>query len=453
MLGTPVELPSRLPVEESNVPTMPDTDRLRLLVVTMLYEPDCVGIAAVTADMCTALAERGHDVTVYTTHPYYPEWIRKSDANPWRIQHEMIGRVKVRRYGMFIPSKPSRLLPRLIHELSFPLSLMRSLFRRERFDVVMVYCPLLGSVAFASFRKILCREPLWVNIQDIPAEAAMASGINRSKTFHGIASWVQRFLFNRGDVWSSISEDMVRQLDTIKPADTPIHLCPNWLIKPLFDQVRQLPSKVGRMPNKRLELLYCGTIGKKQGLLDFCKRLKTFDLDFHFQIHGDGGEGPAVRDWVQASGDTRFDVGQLLPESEFVRAIHTADWFVIPQKTGSGSSYFPSKLIPAMFVGTPVLAISDETGPLAREVAEHGVGVVVPWPQLDQLPAQLDAVQQDLETFRMLQNRCVERGDAYHRDRAIDRLEERLQGLRRNSDANPAHSRAPSCASDAPSPV
>ena len=85
---------------------MPRRTSMKLLVVTMLYEPDCVGIAAIASDMCTGLAARGHDVTVYTTYPYYPEWQRKSPSNPWQVQDETVSGVKVRRHGLFIPSNP-----------------------------------------------------------------------------------------------------------------------------------------------------------------------------------------------------------------------------------------------------------------------------------------------------------------------------------------------------------
>ena len=117
---------------------------LKLLVITMMYEPDCVGIAAIASDMCAALAERGHDVTVFTTYPYYPEWKLKAKANRWRIQEEFINDVRVRRHRIFIPANPSKLFSRLVHELSFPVSLLRSLFYGKKYDVVMVYCPADG---------------------------------------------------------------------------------------------------------------------------------------------------------------------------------------------------------------------------------------------------------------------------------------------------------------------
>jgi colanic acid biosynthesis glycosyl transferase WcaI len=402
------------------------------LVITMLYEPDCVGIAAIASDMCTALAERGHDVTVYTTYPYYPEWRLKSDANPWRIKHESIAGVKVRRHGLFIPSNPSRLLPRLIHELSFPLSLTRSLLDRQAFDIVMVYCPLLGSVAFAVFRRLLHREPLWVNIQDVPADAAVASGIHRSRLFHRVASRMQKFLLNRGVVWSTISPGMLKRLETIKAANTTIHLCPNWLTDSLDVQVRQLRSKVGRPPHEPPKLLYSGTIGKKQGLSEFCRRLQSHEFEFHFLIRGEGGEAEAVRKWVHACGDPRFEFAGLLSDSGFIQSLHAADWFVIPEKQGASSSFLPSKLIPCISAGTPVLAVADSTGPLGREVIEHEIGIVVEWSQLDELPARLAHWNRDPSRVRSLQANCLKRSTDYSRSRAIDRLESLLQAYRQN---------------------
>ncbi len=336
-------------------------------------------------------------------------------------------RVNVRRHGIFIPANPSRLLPRLMHEISFPISLMRSLFHRRRFDVVMVYCPLLGSVAFAAVRKLFYREPLWVNVQDIPAEAAVASGIIHSKLFHCLGAGLQRLLFSRGEVWSSISPEMVSELKAIGAAKQTVHFCPNWLTGSLSEQVGLLSCKIGRCPHNPVNLLYCGTIGKKQGLLEFCRRLATSNLDFRFRIQGAGSEAAAVREWVHARGDARFAFDGLLPEAEFVKAIHATDWFVISENSGVGSSFLPSKLIPCISTATPVLAIADESGPLGQEVADNEVGIVIPWPQLEQLPARLISFYKNPVEFETLQRNCARRAEMYRRDTAIDRIEKLLR--------------------------
>jgi glycosyltransferase involved in cell wall biosynthesis len=215
-------------------------------------------------------------------------------------------------------------------------------------------------------------------------------------------------------------------LEANRKDNATVHLLPNWLTGSLATHVQQLPRKVGRQPRKPVELLYCGTIGKKQGLKEFCQGIASCDLDFHFQIRGEGSEANAVRRWVEGSGDARFEFAGLLPEAEFVRAIHEADWFVISEKQGAGFSFLPSKLIPCISAGTPVLAISDSTSPLGREVSSHGIGVNVEWSELDRIPNELIALEQDPEQFTQLQERCLIHASAYNRDTAINRLENLL---------------------------
>src|SRR5262245_22927603 len=293
----------------------------------MLYEPDHAGIAPIATDLCHGLAARGHEVTVYTTHPYYPEWRRKSEGNPWRVQRERVGGVSVERYGLFVPSEPSRLLPRLAHELSFPISLARALFRGPRHDAVVVFCPLLGAVSFAVLRSALRREPLWVNVQDIPVDAAVGTGIGGSGLFGRAAARVQSGLFARADVCSSISPLMVQRLSARNGNRRAVELRPNWLCGRLANLVDALPSKVGRAPARPLRLLYAGNIGKKQGLLDFCEKLASSSVDVRFRIHGDGAESAALRAWIEARRDPRFVMGAFLEEADFVQALHDTDLF------------------------------------------------------------------------------------------------------------------------------
>ncbi len=105
---------------------------------------------------------------------------------------------------------------------------------------------------------------------------------------------------------------MIQQLETIKSEKMPMHLCPNWLTGELREQISQVPCKVGRTPQPTTKLLYCGTVGKKQGLLEFCQLLSQSDGEFDFEIRGEGGEAGAVRQWVESSGDRRFRFDTLV---------------------------------------------------------------------------------------------------------------------------------------------
>jgi colanic acid biosynthesis glycosyl transferase WcaI len=402
---------------------------MRLLVITNLFHPDRGGGGSVFTDLCHGLKERGWDVRVFTTYPYYPEWQRKSSESVWRITEECVQGLRVYRHGLFLPRNPSRLVPRVLFEMSFGLSLSRSLFRGGTFDAVMVFCPMLSEVLFAAMRCLLTREPLWLNVQDIPAEAAAASGISRSGVFNRLASWLQRQVFNRADVWSTISPVMADRLRPAQRRGQQLHLCPNWLNGSLADHVAGLPSKLARPVSHPLRLLYAGNIGKKQGLLEFCQQLSKCEVPFHFRIHGNGGEAGSIREWVVTGGDRRFEFGEFLDEAGFAKALHDTDIFVITEKSGSGASFIPSKLIPGIASGTPVLAICDRSGPLGREMREAGLGPILEWSETSQIANTLRGIAHDTDKFVGWQRHCLEHARTYHRDHAIGRMDDLIRQL------------------------
>jgi colanic acid biosynthesis glycosyl transferase WcaI len=402
---------------------------MKILVVTNVFHPDRGGGASVFSDMCYGLVERGHEVTIYGAFPYYPEWKNKSGASLWRIGEEKIEGVRVRRFGMYLPRNPSKFVPRVLFELSFMLSLLRSLFFFERFEVVMVYCPVMGAVAYSAVRKLFYHEPLWLNVQDIPADAAAASGISRNRFTQGLGQFAQSLLFNRANVWSTIAPKMVERLEAVRRRSQPIHFVPNYLNRSMEAAIAEHPSKLGRPPAQPVKLLYAGNIGKKQDLLNFCQRLSQAEIDFAFRIHGNGGEAHRVREWVESQKDDRFQFGDFLDERGFVAALFDADLFVITEKPGVGASFIPSKLIPCIATGTPVLGVCDSKGPLGQEVDEHGLGVAVEWSQFEQLAPRVHALLADPARFAQLQANTLRRAQTYGRTPILEKVEWELKQL------------------------
>ncbi len=405
---------------------MPDP---RLLVIVNVFHPDRGGGASVFSDMCYGLQDRGFDVTVRCAYPYYPEWEDKTGHNGMEIRCDTDHGVTVERFGLYIPSDPNSLTERFLYEASFFLSLSRTLLDDETFDAVMVFCPLVGAVGYAGLRRELYGEPLWLNVQDLSAEAARAGGISTNDWLIRIMAAVQRWLFNRADVWSSISPEMIERLRPMRSYDQPLLYVPNWLNTSMAQVIEKLPDKVGRLPDEPVKLLYAGNIGSKQDLLRCCRHLHRSDAAFFFQIHGDGSEADRVSTWIDESGDDRFGFGPFLPEADFIRAIHDTDYFLISEKSGTGGSFIPSKMIPGMATGTPILAISDADSPLGREMHREEPGPWLSWTNLDELPALLRETAAGTVPFVNWQENARSRATFYERDSVLDRMETSLRDL------------------------
>ena len=403
-------------------------DPLNILLVSNLYVPDFCGGAAQFTDLAEGLAELGHAVTVYTTDPYYPEWKRKSPrSSVLHVREEEINGVTLFRHWIYVPSNPKSLLQRLLYELSFCISLCRSLFRGKRVDVVLCFCPLFGAVLFSLLRKFFRREPVWISVQDIPTDASMAAGISKPGLFMVMADWLQAFAFRSADRVSTISPVMAERLQTIVGPRAKVELCPNWLVGELASSVERIPKTAKPSDGTSIRLLYCGNIGEKQGLVDVCKELSATDIDFTLEIRGAGSAYPNLKSWVQQADDDRFRLGPFLPNDEFVQALAATDLFLICEKKTAGFSFIPSKLIPCIAVGTPLLAVSHLSSPLGREVAEHGIGVHVE-PGSGRIA---DAILEGMNRTDDLRKACLIRAWNYRRTPCIERYERIARHIRK----------------------
>lgn len=404
-------------------------NKLRLLMIVNVFNPDRGGGGAIFSDLAYGLAERGFDVTVRCAYPYYPEWKDKSGKNGFRVERYEDQGAHVERYYIFIPTRPNSLVQRLAYEASFLLSLMSSLLRGRDFDAVMVYCPLVGAVAFATLNRWLWRKPLWLNVQDLSADAAAASGIAKGKAIVGLLRAVQSFFFNQAQVWSSISPVMVQRLNPLRKRNQPLLYLPNWLNASMAEALQALPSESAHLPGKTLQLLYAGNIGKKQDLLLFCQKLQASSADFRFRIHGNGGGADEVRAWVEACGDSRFSFGGFMEEVAFAQALHETDFFVITEKSGSGGSFIPCKTISGLGAGRPILAICDGDSPLGMEIRETQAGPWYAWDQLDDATQMIATIHEEPERFAAWQKNACERALFYERDRVIERCAGALEAM------------------------
>jgi colanic acid biosynthesis glycosyl transferase WcaI len=400
---------------------------LRLLVIPDKYLPDQCGGGAVYTDMCRGLARRGLDVTVRCPYPFYPEWTDKSGRNGIRVERFLDQGVRVERFGMFIPRNSRSVWQRMALDATFFASLCRSLLDGGRFDAVIAFCPHTGGVAFAALRKLLFGGPLWISIMDLPADAASASGMTRGGWLPKLFQRVQRSLFNCADVWRSISPVMIERLEGLRCRDQPILFIPDWLHPSIAEELHRLPSKVGRPPSWPVRLLYSGNIGAKQGLLDYCKVLGKSTAPYHFRIHGEGGGASEVRDWVASCNDRRFSFGPLIEESAFVHAIHQTDLLVVTERPENRAAFFPSKTIPAMASGTPILAISSPESPLGREVRNERLGPWFSWDDCDASAEMLATLGSRAGEFAFWQENAARRGAFFERERCLDLIQQTLE--------------------------
>jgi putative colanic acid biosynthesis glycosyltransferase WcaI len=416
----------------------------RLLVIVNVVRPD-LGGGVLFSDLFEGMNERGIQVTVKCAYSYYPEWKDKSGKNGFQIAESIESGVSIERHGLFIPSDPNSLLQRLLYEASFFLSLRRRIPQPGQYDAVLVFCPLMGSVAYAASVKGALKIPMWLNVQDLSAQAASAGGITDSGLVSDILLDVQNTLFSRADLWTSISRPMIDVLKRHNSSNIPIQYAPNWLHPSLAGHITTALQSTNEangpefdpgVETKPVKLLYSGNVGTKQNLLAFCRELSALNSPFHFRIQAAGGRRAELHEWIKTSCDHRFELLPLSDEKSLAEALVQCDYYVITEKPGSGNSFIPSKLIPAITSQTPILAVCEPDSPLGEEMISFDLGPLLKWPrgksrypsdvdQFGSLSTELSSLispgELRSDNYKTWQKNCAERSSFYDRESAIDR--------------------------------
>ena len=95
-----------------------ESDVMRVVVWGINYAPEFTGIAPHNVALCDFLHDRGHDVEMVTTFPYYPTWQKRSEDRGQLYRTDLIKGVPVHRCWHFVPQRVSA-LKRILHEASF----------------------------------------------------------------------------------------------------------------------------------------------------------------------------------------------------------------------------------------------------------------------------------------------------------------------------------------------
>lgn len=407
--------------------------RVRIHLITNLFQPDELAGAALYTDLAEYLKARGHDVRVTTTFSYYPAWKLRPEDKGIKVRDETFRGIPVRRVWMYVPERPGG-LRRVASDLTF----FWSLFRRATFegwtpDVVLTASPMFSQCLAQRFLYLGKKIPRVIVVQDFVVDAALELGMLNAPGIASVLPWLERWSFASADTLITISQAMMEKLRKKMGGARRTVLLPNWIHRSLQCALDRESAGAenggghtapGDAPARRRDLLfYSGNLGVKQGLPDFVRSFRHCRAGYwRLKIHGGGAEAAALRNEV--NGADAIEIGGVLAEADYVRELRSATACLITQKSGIGANFLPSKLLPALASGTPVLAVCDEDTPLGAEVRKGRFGEVA----RDEaaLAETLRRWSAQPALLAEMSRNALEYGRRYHRDVILARYEEEL---------------------------
>jgi len=356
---------------------MPSGGCMRILIVSQYFWPENFRIN----DLALGLAQCGHEVSVLTGNPNYPEgrfFRGYGFMGKWRERWNGIDVLRV----PLISRGPGRGIRLALNYLSFALSAsVLGPFRcRRPYAAILVYEPSPVTVGLPALAvRLATRAPLLFWVQDLWPESLSATGAVKSGWLLAAVERLVRFIYSRCDRVLVQSEAFVEPVQAMGVPAGKIVYYPNSaedFYRPVARQESRLPVELP--PGFRV--MFAGNVGTAQGfetILDAAERLRG-RAGLHWLIVGDGRQLGWVRDEIARRG--------LVP-SVHLLGRHPAEsmpaWFAHADAmlvTLRGDPIFaltiPAKLQSYMACARPIVASLDGEG--ARVVREAGAGVAVP---------------------------------------------------------------------------
>jgi len=354
---------------------------MRILLLGFNFSPELIGIGRYTGELTQYLAEKGHQVRVITTPPYYPHWQVQPRYSGWKYRSENWQGVRVFRCPIWVPRRPSG-IKRLLHLVSFAFTsfpvLLGQYFWRP--DLVLCIAPSILNAPFVLFTARLCGAKAWLHVQDFELDAAANLGmLPVGHRMAKLAGWVERWLLRRFDQISTISNRMLARLAQKGVAREKTFLFPNWvdtgLIFPLSTPQQPFKKELG-IPADKIIVLYSGNMGYKQGLENVIEAARHLQAQpkIHFVLCGDGPVRAQLKSDAEGFPNVLFL--PLQPLEKLNQLLNIADIHILPQRADAADLVMPSKLSGMLASGKAVIATANP----GTEVAEivGSLGVVVP---------------------------------------------------------------------------
>ena len=365
---------------------------MKILIQTLNFHPEFIGIGKYTSEMASWLASKGHSIRVVTAPPYYPAWKISSGYSKYFWSKETWSGVEVWRCPIWVPLKPTGFL-RLFHLASFSISsfpiMLLQIFWRPKI-ILTIEPPFFSAPAALLIASITGAKSI-LHIQDYEIDAAFDLGLLNGKFLKKCILKIERFILKRFDYISTISSRMIEKAIYKGLDPKKVFLFPNWAnisseynssqmtnVKNI-DEVIDCRIKLG-LPSDGVIALYSGNMGAKQGLeilaqvamLYKLNRSSLFPLYFVFC-----GEGVGRENLEEQCKDFDFVYFlDLQPLDTFSIFLSSVDIHLLPQRGNASDLVMPSKLTGMLASGRAVLA----TAYMGTELADivQLCGIVVP---------------------------------------------------------------------------
>lgn len=377
---------------------------MKILFITHFFAPDSGAASRLHTRLAKKLKDRGHEVTVLTTMPHYPQGkIADEYRGKWQVIEDRDG---VRVIQVYLWTSQSRKITRrLLSQLSFMLTCsLRGLFL-PRPDVIFIENQPIFTGLAGWFISLVKRTKYVMNVADHWPEYLYVAGIVKEtsliyRVFKALTNLIQRNASAITAMYANLIEKMELRLGTVEDShviydsvDLELYSNPQLAID--FREKYQLGSK-------RL-LTFLGTLGPHIDLKTILETVKQFH------------DYPDITVLFVSAGAQQDALEEALEQAEFAHC-RRIDWLSAEEIPALwGASYltfwavtnneldklrFQTKLYEAIASGTPTVLAVD--GLMSDILEDSQAGIAVKHEDVDGMIAAIRSLLDDTQLYAQM---------------------------------------------------
>jgi glycosyltransferase involved in cell wall biosynthesis len=403
---------------------------MHILFLTDNFPPEANAPALRTYENSLEWVRLGHQVTVITCAPNFPQgrvfWGYENKI--W--QTEFINGIKVIRVWTYITANEG-IVKRSLDYVSFMFSSFFASFFVKNIDVVIGTSPQFFTVLSAYLTSLVKRRPWVFELRDLWPESIKAVGALKNKRIIQVLEKVELFLYRKSNkviaVTKSFKENLIaRGVDANK-----ISVITNGVnINNIFPLEKD-PCLLEKFNlSKKFVIGYIGTHGMAHALstvIEAAQKIQSSPLmnTVTFLFIGDGAEKKQLIESVNTKNLQNVIFIDSVPKHEIQRFWSLLDVSVIHlKKTSLFKTVIPSKLFESMGMGLPVL--HGVEGESAEIVKKFDMGMTFEPESIDDLCTKISLLINSPETLIKFKDNSLKASRYFEREKLAREMVEEI---------------------------
>lgn len=333
---------------------------MKILVVSQYYYPEPFRIT----DICENLAKRGHEVTVLTGQPNYPEGKiyndYKNEYSKEEINNVRVIRTKIspRRKGAF---------SLLLNYLSFPYYSKKVIKEIDRdFDLVFInqLSPVMSALPGLKYSKKNGKKTILYCL-DLWPESLVSGGISTKSFIYKIFARWSKSIYRSADKILISSKSFK---DKFEKYNITTHYLPQYA-EDFYGQ--QFEDTL----NSKFNVTFAGNIGEMQSVetILFAAEILKQHLDIEFNIYGDGSKFEEIKRLKNKLKLDNLILHGRVDSSLMPKVFCSSDVLLVTlKKEPNISKTLPGKVQSYMASSKPIIAAIDGETALVLEESRAG---------------------------------------------------------------------------------